>query len=218
MSYASSRSFGAPSRNFEQRPFRSRDGRELQEDFQDDFRSREENDEDSFSVFEQDINEPKEQNFEPQFLSDEEEEEVSVPSYQRSRSQRNVEQEFDKPIKKKTKKAPAKIGYLGIFDWKGLSGQEKFARVGWIFVCFLFTRLVFMDSGVIDYIKMEKRLDARLGDLKSIQVENNDILNEIDLIKNNTAYQKKLVRDHLGAIDSNEYLILFPTESESIAN
>ncbi|MFZ4712407.1 MAG: FtsB family cell division protein [Bacteriovoracaceae bacterium] len=213
MAYDFDRSQARNSRNFEQRPFLSRDGRELKVDA--------DANEDAFAVFdrtfEQEMDEePQSQNFEPEFL--EEEQELSPSRITRGRAHKEVEQEFDKPIKKKAKKSPAKVGYLGMFDWKGLSTGEKLSKAGWIFVCFLFFRLIFMDSGIIDFIKMEKRLDARLGDLRSIQMENEDLKTEIDLIKNNTPYQKKLVRDHLGAIDGNEYLLLFPTESEPQSN
>jgi cell division protein FtsB len=216
MAYDFDRSHLRNSRNFEQRPFLSRDGRELREEHNE-HDDHEDSPQNEFAVFdrnfEQEIDQPESQNFEPEFL-----EEQTITPRSRSRVQKEVEQEFDKPIRKKSKKSPAKVSYLGLFDWKGLSAGERFSKAGWIFVCFLFLRLIFMDSGIIDYIKMEKRLEARLSTLKQIQKENDDLKNEIDLIKNNSGHQKKLVRDHLGAIDSNEYLLLFPTETESSSN
>jgi cell division protein FtsB len=220
MAYDFDRSHLRNSRNFEQRPFLSRDGRELREenyDHDDQHDDNEVSHQNEFAVFdrnfEQDMDQPETQNFEPEFL-----EEPTITPRSRGRVQKEVEQEFDKPIRKKTKKSPAKVSYLGLFDWKGLSAGERFSKAGWIFVCFLFLRLIFMDSGIIDYIKMEKRLQARLDTLKEIQNQNDDLKNEIDMIKNNSGHQRKLVRDHLGAIDSNEYLLLFPTESESSSN
>jgi cell division protein FtsB len=216
MAYDFDRSHQRNSRNFEQRPFLSRDGRELREEHNE-HEDHEDSSQNEFAVFdrnfEQEMDQPEIQNFEPEFL-----EEQTVTPRSRARVQKEVEQEFDKPIRKKSKKSPAKVSYLGLFDWKGLSAGERFSKAGWIFVCFLFLRLIFMDSGIIDYIKMEKRLEARLDTLKEIQKENDDLKNEIDMIKNNSGHQKKLVRDHLGAIDSNEYLLLFPTETESLSN
>lgn len=129
------------------------------------------------------------------------------------------EEEIVTPVKRKPRKAaPAKVKYLGWFDWKGLSRGEIFSRLAWLFCFGMVLRLVSMDQGVIDFVKMENRLSARENILKEIQLENKDLMNEIDLIKNNPAYQKKLVRDHLGAISSDEFLILFPNDTGAVPN
>lgn len=129
------------------------------------------------------------------------------------------EEEIVTPIKRKPRKAPpAKVKYLGWFDWKGLSRGEIVSRLSWIFCFSMVLRLIFMDQGVIDFVKMENRLSSREAILKEILNENKDIMNEIDLIKNNPSYQKKLVRDHLGAISSDEYLILFPNDTQAVPN
>lgn len=129
------------------------------------------------------------------------------------------EEEIVTPVKRKPRKAaPAKVKYLGWFDWKGLSRGEIFSRLAWLFCLGMILRLVFMDQGVIDFVKMENRLSTRENVLKEIQLENKDLMNEIDLIKNNPAYQKKLVRDHLGAISSDEFLILFPNDTGAVPN
>lgn len=127
-------------------------------------------------------------------------------------------EEVVKPIKRKPRKiAPAKVSYLGWFDWKGLTRGEIISRLAWIFCFCMVLRLIFMDQGVIDFIRMENRLSGRQAVLNEIQLENKDLMNEIDLIKNNPGYQKKLVRDHLGAISSDEYLILFPNDNQALA-
>lgn len=134
-------------------------------------------------------------------------------------SDEDDEEEVVTPVKRKPRKAPpAKVKYLGWFDWKGLSRGEIMSRLAWIFCFSMILRLIFMDQGVIDFVKMENRLSGREEILKEIQNENKDIMNEIDLIKNNPGYQKKLVRDHLGAISSDEYLILFPNDTQAVPN
>ena len=48
--------------------------------------------------------------------------------------------------------------------------------------------------------------------LSRIKKENMQIVREIERMQTDTAYQKKLVRDNLGFIAADEFLILFPKE------
>lgn len=237
MDYSIDRNSSRNSRSFEERPFRSRTGSELRE---------EENATDDFfnETFDRkkrtnnNYRRVEETSFQPDFLthtdSDDEFEPISADDleiveekptnvYVPRKSAINPndvmdeEEEEIKPRVKRVKKPKVKVGYLGLLDWNGLEFREKCVRLAWILCGFMLLRLIFMDAGVIDYIKKEKRLGLRADDLKVVEVENKELKNEIDLIKNNAAFQKKLVRDHLGAIESNEYLILFPTDLEDPA-
>ena len=86
-------------------------------------------------------------------------------------------------------------------------------KVGWLFCGVLFLRLIFMESGVIDYYEMENTLDKRGHKLELVKEENAQLVSEIHEIKTSPRYQKKLAREHLGVIASNEYLILFAKDS-----
>ena len=70
-----------------------------------------------------------------------------------------------------------------------------------------------MESGVIDYYEMENTLDKRGHQLELVKEENAQLVSEIHEIKTSPRYQKKLAREHLGVIASNEYLILFAKDS-----
>lgn len=74
-------------------------------------------------------------------------------------------------------------------------------------------RVVFMKAGVLDYIQMEKSLAQHAVMLESIKEENQELQIEIKKIMNDKAYQKQVVREHLGVIAKDEFLILFATET-----
>lgn len=86
-------------------------------------------------------------------------------------------------------------------------------KVGWLICGLLFLRLIFMESGIIDYYDMENTLLKREHQLELVKKENNELVSEIHKIKTSPRYQKKLVREHLGVISRNEYLILFAKDS-----
>lgn len=130
------------------------------------------------------------------------------------------EEEIDEPvIRKPQKKAPAKINYIKKEKKKSPSvsfsmGEEtKFSKglvyFGWAFCLFLVLRLTFAGGGIVDNIKKASLLSAKQAELTQTQEENVALSKEIELIEKNAAYQKKLVRDNLGFIASDEYLVLF---------
>lgn len=90
-----------------------------------------------------------------------------------------------------------------------------FIRLGWIFCLILLGRLVFSERGMIDFYKFEKRLEKRKTLLTQLKKENNDIRGEIKKIKSSGPYQKKIIRDRLGLIAKDEYLILFAQEKST---
>ena len=69
-----------------------------------------------------------------------------------------------------------------------------------------------MDSGILDYHKMNEVLDQKNHDLELLRQDNVQLMKEIHLIKTSVAHQKKLTRDHLGVIADDEYLILFAAD------
>ncbi|MBT3586489.1 MAG: hypothetical protein HN509_16395 [Halobacteriovoraceae bacterium] len=80
----------------------------------------------------------------------------------------------------------------------------------WIFAFILILRLIFSGGGVLDYYHQQKAYQEKLGDFTSIGIENQELVIENEKIRHNKRFQKKLVRDHLGFIASDEFLILFP--------
>ncbi len=108
---------------------------------------------------------------------------------------------YVKSVKKKKSRKTAKS-----FEW-------SWTKLGWMACGALVLRLFFMDSGVIDYHKMNQTLEKKDLDLKMLRQDNADLITEIHKIKTSPSYQKKLARDHLGVIAKDEYLILFAKES-----
>jgi len=82
----------------------------------------------------------------------------------------------------------------------------------WVLLGVMCLRLVFSRGGVIDYYANKGLLEGKVEEHQSIQVENKTLLKEIKKIRSSKGYQKKLVRDHLGFIAKDEFLILFSTE------
>lgn len=48
-------------------------------------------------------------------------------------------------------------------------------------------------------------------------MENKNILKDIDMLAHDRSFQKRMVREHLGFISSDEYLILFGSASPASA-
>ncbi len=91
--------------------------------------------------------------------------------------------------------------------------NEAVAKGIWVFCAFLLLRLVFSDGGVQDYYAQKEVLENHFSRLSQIEEENVLLLKEIDKLVKDPQYQKKVVRDHLGYIASDEYLVLFPNKS-----
>lgn len=88
---------------------------------------------------------------------------------------------------------------------------------GWLFCIFLMGRLVFSDGGIMDYYSQKNLLDGKVRELEANKKENELLAKEIELIKDDSNYQKKIVRDNLGMIAKDEFLILFPKETSAQA-
>lgn len=99
-----------------------------------------------------------------------------------------------KRVKQKEAKAELYFGYL--------------VKAVWVFCLILCLRLVFADRGVAEYYKRSSMLEERQKNYSQISSDNQDLLAEIMLLKSNKKYQKSIIRDHLGFISKNEYLVL----------
>ncbi len=85
------------------------------------------------------------------------------------------------------------------------------------FLVALVLRLIFMDRGLIEYFQTQNKLTDMQYQLEQNKKEVQNIIQEIQLIKTSSAFQKKLARDHLGVIGPDEYLVLFAQESREIS-
>lgn len=81
-------------------------------------------------------------------------------------------------------------------------------RGAWAFCLILCLRLLFADRGIVDYYSRKGLLNTRTSDYQAIHLENEELIEEIAMLKENSAYQKKIIRSNLGFIASDEFLIL----------
>jgi len=116
------------------------------------------------------------------------------------RNSKKLKNEQTSAAEKKSK--PKSFGQLSLNDllW----------NASWIFCLFLMLRLVFSQGGVLDFYDLRSTLNDRHVELMRLKSENMQLVKEIEKMQTDQAYQKRLVRDHLGFIAEDEFLILFP--------
>lgn len=99
---------------------------------------------------------------------------------------------------------------------KWAEALKKWAgRAGWVFCLFLIFRLAFGDRGVMNYYGRKGTYRNYVHHFENLQKENLSIRDEIKIIKTDRRYQKKLIRDFLGYISKDEYLILFAKKKDT---
>ena len=139
--------------------------------------------------------------------------------------------EFTTSLRRPRAKAPANVGYGTSRSLvktsptrkkttkrkKNVKGHALMLKVGWLFAGVLILRLILSDGGILDFYNQSEFVQDKRDELANLKVENTSLVKEIGLIKNSVRYQRKLVRDHLGFIDKDEFLILFQKGSPSQA-
>lgn len=99
-------------------------------------------------------------------------------------------------------------------------GQSKFrdlaVKAAWVFCGILLVRLFFSGGGILDFYQGLQLLEAREYEYARISGENGELVQEIEQIQSDVSMQKKIVREHLGFIGSDEFLILFASENVAL--
>lgn len=123
------------------------------------------------------------------------------------------------PVKRKaTRQVASQISYAtgsaSTSRKKAKSMDPKYVtwlvKGSWIFCALMVLRLIFAAGGVTDYYSQKSSVSARIAELTDIKKENMTLVREIERMRSDTGFQKKLVRDNLGFIASDEFLVLFP--------
>lgn len=122
------------------------------------------------------------------------------------------------PVKRATKKVASQISYstsTGRKKPKSLDPKLTgyLVKGCWIFCGVMVLRLIFANGGVTDYYSQKSQVNERVNQLKEIKKENMQLVREIERMRTDAGFQKKLVRDNLGFIANDEFLILFPKEN-----
>jgi cell division protein FtsB len=121
------------------------------------------------------------------------------------------------PVKRAPRKVASQISYATTGSKKKNKQLDPtllnyFVKGCWIFCVVLILRLIFANGGVTDFYSRRSILNDRSNELDRIKKENMQLVHEIERMQSDTAFQKKLVRDNLGFIAADEFLILFPKE------
>lgn len=130
--------------------------------------------------------------------------------------------EFSTSLRTSPQRAPAKPSYTSakrkVKTHK--KSNDRFSSImlksAWAFCGFLLLRLIFSGGGILDYNERKSMLEGREHELENIKLDNQKTLAEIDLIQKDVSTQKKLVRDHLGFIARDEYLIIFQKDKSRV--
>ena len=80
--------------------------------------------------------------------------------------------------------------------------------IGLIFF-FMGVNLFFTSGGIIDLIQSKARIGEGEKYLSQVVNDNQKIKEEITKLQHSSSYQKKIAREHLGAIAKDEYLVIF---------
>jgi cell division protein FtsB len=120
--------------------------------------------------------------------------------------------------KRATKKTSSqKVKYVKAPSKRKSNSGAKFVwtwqKLWWMVALVTFTRLLFMENGVIDYYSLENTIKENQNKLALIKKDNTQIVAEIHKIQTSPKHQRKVARDHLGVIAANEYLVLFSEDS-----
>ena len=76
--------------------------------------------------------------------------------------------------------------------------------------CFFFlAAVIFGDRGVLDYASRHTNLIEKNNQLRFLMNENEEIKFQIYRLENDRSYQRQVIRDYLGYIARDEYLVIF---------
>ena len=87
--------------------------------------------------------------------------------------------------------------------------------ISWLklgFVVFIIVRLFFSQGGVLEYLERTKKIGELTLHKQSLSDDNRALEKEIKQIETDVNLQKQLMREHLGLIGPDEYMILFRSE------
>jgi cell division protein FtsB len=119
------------------------------------------------------------------------------------------------PVKRTPKKVASQISYTTTSTRKKQKSMDPkyvnwLVKGSWIFCGLMVLRLIFATGGVTDFYSQKGAVADRLNELGDIKKENMQLVREIERMRTDVGFQKKLVRDNLGFIASDEFLVLFP--------
>lgn len=79
----------------------------------------------------------------------------------------------------------------------------------------LLFRLVWSGQGVFAYTELKHRHEILSQELDKLDAESLDLSREIMRLKNDRAYQEKLIRDRMNFVKKDEILYIFPDNGDA---
>ncbi|MBY0416265.1 MAG: hypothetical protein K2Q18_18975, partial [Bdellovibrionales bacterium] len=121
------------------------------------------------------------------------------------------------PVKRTPKKVASQISYTTNSTRKKTKSVDPkyvtwLVKGSWVFCGIMVLRLIFAAGGVTDYYSQKSSFNERINELNDIKKDNMQLVRDIERMKTDIGFQKKLVRDNLGFIAADEFLVLFPKE------
>ena len=118
-------------------------------------------------------------------------------------------------VKRTPKKVASQISYTTTSTRKKQKSMDPkyvnwLVKGSWIFCGLMVLRLIFATGGVTDFYSQKSTVAERVAELSDIKKENMTLVREIERMRSDAGFQKKLVRDNLGFIAADEFLVLFP--------
>ena len=119
------------------------------------------------------------------------------------------------PVKRTPKKVTSQISYTTTSTRKKQKSMDPIylnwlVKGSWIFCGLMVLRLIFASGGVTDFYSQKSSVAERVKELSDIKKDNMTLVREIERMRSDAGFQKKLVRDNLGFIAADEFLVLFP--------
>lgn len=91
----------------------------------------------------------------------------------------------------------------------------KFSFIALLFLGLIVAWLGFGERGFIHLYRMEKDRRAYLERIRNLEIENQELLEEIKILRTDKQYLESVARKELGLIKENEILYRFSGEEEN---
>jgi len=94
------------------------------------------------------------------------------------------------------------------------TGFLKFTLISLIFLGLVFVWLAFGEHGFIHLYRMEKERQTYLEKIRKLEKVNQELLEQINMLRNDKEYIESVVKRELGLIKENEIIYRFSNDQD----
>lgn len=87
--------------------------------------------------------------------------------------------------------------------------KKKHLLIFMVFIITVSVMAVFGDKGLVEAYALKKEKDAILSHIRELEEDNSLLLEDIDLLKNDTRYVERIARKELGMVGKGEVIYMF---------